>query len=50
MNNSEKAKMILKELDYYIQIDQGIEPFYLKGIINGLVKISKKEVGEHANN
>ncbi len=43
MNMSQKSTIILQELDYYIQIDQGIESFYLKAIVNGLVKIDKLE-------
>ena len=43
MNQKDKAKIILNELEEYISIDWNFEEFYLKGIENGLKKIKEKE-------
>ena len=43
MNQKDKAKIILNELEEYISIDWNFEQFYLKGIENGLKKIKEKE-------
>jgi hypothetical protein len=47
MNKKEQAKIILDNLDKYLQIDYNFEEFYLKGIMNGLKEIEeKKEIKE----
>lgn len=42
MNNIDKAKIILKGLEDYIQVDSAFEEFYLKGILKGLQEIDGK--------
>lgn len=43
MDNQQKAKIILDQLDKYIQVNWNMEEFYLKAIMNGLKEIEKKE-------
>ena len=43
MTDIEKAKIILEQLEEYIQVDGSFEEFYLKGILNGLKKIKENE-------
>jgi len=43
MNNHEKAKIILEELDNYINVDWKFEDIYIKAIQEGLVKINNLE-------
>jgi hypothetical protein len=43
MNKQEKAKIILEALEDYIQVNYSFEEFYLKGIVNGLIEIEKRE-------
>lgn len=45
LTNEEKAKIILEGLDHYLQINHSLEEFYVKGIINGLKEIDRKEFG-----
>jgi hypothetical protein len=42
MTNEEKAKIILEELDQFINVNWNFEEIYLKAIKNGLLKIEKK--------
>ena len=41
MTKREEAEIILAELEEYIQVDSNFEEFYIKGIMNGLLKIDK---------
>lgn len=43
MTQEEKAKMILKELEEYIQVDFSFEEIYLKAISKGLDNIAREE-------
>lgn len=41
MNKKEQAKIILEQLDDYINVNWSMEEFYLKGILQGLNKIEE---------
>lgn len=43
MDDNEKARIILKNLEKYLQVDWAFEKFYIKGIKNGLKEIKEKE-------
>lgn len=43
MTDEEKARIILKQLDHYVQVNWNWENSYLKGIKKGLKEIHKKE-------
>lgn len=43
MTDEEKARIILKQLDHYVQVNWNWERAYLKGIKEGLKKIKEKE-------
>lgn len=43
MKNDEKAMIILEHMEKYLQIDWSFEKFYIKGIMNGLREIDKKD-------
>lgn len=49
MNKQEKAKIILEQLDEYIQVNWNLEEFYLKAIMNGLNEIEERENNERKN-
>lgn len=44
LTQKEKAEIILKNLEKYIQIDWNFKEIYLKAIKEGLEKIEKEEV------
>ena len=50
MKNSEKAKIILDHMEKYLQINWAFEEYYIKGIMNGLREIDKKEAEKGAFN
>lgn len=43
MTNEEKARIILEQLDEYIQVNWSLEKFYIKAIVNGLKEIEQRE-------
>lgn len=43
MKNDKKAMIILEHMGKYLQVDWAFEKFYIKGIMNGLREIDKKE-------
>ena len=43
MNKQEKAKIILEQLDEYIQVNWNLEEYYLKAIMIALKEIEEKE-------
>lgn len=47
MNEEERARIILKQLDRYIQVNWNWEKTYLKGIKEGLHEIDRKEAEKH---
>ncbi|MGO1356296.1 hypothetical protein [Alkalibacterium gilvum] len=50
MKNDEKAKIILDHMEKYLQVDWAFDKFYIKGIMNGLREIDKKEAEKGALN
>ncbi|HZW68982.1 MAG TPA: hypothetical protein VFF20_10365 [Pseudogracilibacillus sp.] len=46
MTRIEKAKVILDNMEHYLQIDYAFEEYYLKGIMNGLREIERREEDE----
>lgn len=43
LTRKEKAKIILENMEKFLQIDWSFEKYYLEGIENGLKEIEKKE-------
>lgn len=43
MNDVKKARLILKALDKYIQINWNAEEYFLAGVMKGLEEIKKQE-------
>ena len=43
MTDKEKAKIILKGLDKYLQVDFNLQEYYLAGIMIGLEEVRKQE-------
>jgi hypothetical protein len=43
MNKQEKAKIILEAMEEYLQIDWNFEKYYIRGIVEGLIEIEKRE-------
>lgn len=44
MTYEEKAQIILESLDNRINVNWNLEEFYIKSIIEGLVKIEKEDI------
>lgn len=43
MTEEEKARIILNNLEKYLQVNWAFEKYYIKGIKNGLREIKEKE-------
>lgn len=43
LTEDQKAKILLKNLDEYLQVNWNFEEYYLKAIKNGLKEIDQKE-------